>query len=189
MHPTSPKPKEEVEQERRTFLSIREWRISSQQWSSTHHRANRQISHVFRSWSGTWSTLHKFERNCTTKTPPSGDRTSSTPNSNSGWQHNSILGVVKNTTIQPNRTNAMDMIFHWLRGRTNQKQFRMESRTDKQWRLHNKTSSNNSSQVHLFNLFNSNAKAGWISTESSSSNISSETYCKGVLNTLGGDSQ
>ena len=33
------------------------------------------------------------------------------------------LGVVKNT-IQPKRTKAMDMRFHWLRCRTNQKQFR-----------------------------------------------------------------
>ena len=33
------------------------------------------------------------------------------------------LGVVKQT-IQPKRTKAMDMRFHWLRCRTNQKQFR-----------------------------------------------------------------
>ena len=33
------------------------------------------------------------------------------------------LGVVKNT-IQPKRTEAMDMQFHWLRCRDNQKQFR-----------------------------------------------------------------
>jgi hypothetical protein len=35
-----------------------------------------------------------------------------------------VLGVVKNT-IQPKRTKAMDMRFHWLRCRENQKQFRI----------------------------------------------------------------
>ena len=34
------------------------------------------------------------------------------------------LGVVK-STIQPKRTKAMDMRFHWLRCRENQKQFRI----------------------------------------------------------------
>ena len=40
-----------------------------------------------------------------------------------GENHKTALGVVKNT-IQPKRTKAMDMRFHWLRCRTNQKQFR-----------------------------------------------------------------
>ena len=34
------------------------------------------------------------------------------------------LGVVK-STIQPKRTKAMDMRFHWLQCRENQKQFRI----------------------------------------------------------------
>eukprot|EP00804_Cyclotella_cryptica_P018243 CCRYP_005972-RK/>CCRYP_005972-RK protein AED:0.51 eAED:0.38 QI:0/-1/0/1/-1/0/1/0/146 len=37
--------------------------------------------------------------------------------------NSTALGVVTNT-IQPKRTKAMDMRFHWLRCRTNQKQFR-----------------------------------------------------------------
>eukprot|EP00804_Cyclotella_cryptica_P003837 CCRYP_020460-RA/>CCRYP_020460-RA protein AED:0.47 eAED:0.47 QI:0/-1/0/1/-1/0/1/0/81 len=36
--------------------------------------------------------------------------------------NSTALGVVTNT-IQPKRTKAMDMRFHWLRCRTNQKQF------------------------------------------------------------------
>ena len=37
--------------------------------------------------------------------------------------NSTALGVVKHT-IQPKRTKAMDMRFHWLRCRENQKQFR-----------------------------------------------------------------
>jgi hypothetical protein len=37
--------------------------------------------------------------------------------------NSTALGVVNNT-IQPKRTKAMDMRFHWLRCRTNQKHFR-----------------------------------------------------------------
>ena len=38
-------------------------------------------------------------------------------------ENTTALGVAKNT-IQPKRTKAMDMRFHWLRCRDNQKQFR-----------------------------------------------------------------
>eukprot|EP00804_Cyclotella_cryptica_P022419 CCRYP_021142-RA/>CCRYP_021142-RA protein AED:0.48 eAED:0.48 QI:0/0/0/1/0/0/3/0/284 len=38
---------------------------------------------------------------------------------------NSTAHDVVNKTIQPKHTKAMDMIFHWLRCRTNQKQFRI----------------------------------------------------------------
>jgi hypothetical protein len=37
--------------------------------------------------------------------------------------NSTALGIVSNI-IQPKRTKAMDMRFHWLRCRTNQKQFR-----------------------------------------------------------------
>eukprot|EP00804_Cyclotella_cryptica_P015472 CCRYP_003526-RA/>CCRYP_003526-RA protein AED:0.38 eAED:0.38 QI:0/-1/0/1/-1/0/1/0/80 len=37
--------------------------------------------------------------------------------------NSTALGVITNT-IQPKRTKARDMRFHWLRCRTNQKQFR-----------------------------------------------------------------
>ena len=123
------------QREERTKLSgrplflVKQRPTPHQQWRDHDKRNHHKSGHVIGGGSRTGSTIFECKRGSIPTTNTHRNGSPATADATPNRQH-AAEGVINNK-IQPKRTKAMDMRFHWLRDREAQGQFRIYWRPGK----------------------------------------------------------